>query len=243
MGQIHDKLNNLFAVIARMPGRNWGRTDDRIMFEDGVHLVTAEAGRGLREYEALTRAPNEEEGRGAHGDGDTRTFDTVAAVLHHAVELRDLLEHPTLRALLRALAERERQVVGEGFDTDHDDNHSDHQALAYAAGSYLSPVWKNTDAKDKGRPPLQWPWEEAWWKPKDKVRDAERGAALALAYLEQLDRDHERDEFKKLPQDDVKRMVLEVLTAAGYKGGETGKPFKEAMKAAQRGILRMARAR
>lgn len=241
MGQLHDKLTNLFHVISRLPGRNWGRDDERIMFEDGGHLVPAEMGGDLREYEALTRAPNAESGRGAHGDGDLRTFDTIAAVLHHAAELRELLEHPTLRALLRVLQERERQVDSEGFDTEHDDRHEDHESLAYAAGSYLAPVWKNTGAKDQGRPPLQWPWEDAWWKPKAPVRDAERGAALAVAYLEQLDRDEEQEEFKSLPQDDVKRMVLEVLKAAGYKGGALGKPFKDAMKAAQRGILRIRR--
>lgn len=241
MQSLHSRLTALFAVIASLPGKNWGRTDDRIMFEDGVHLVIAEPGRDLREYEALVRAPNGEEGRGAHGDGDNRTFDRVAAVLHHAVELRDLLEHPTLQVLLRVLAERERQQAAEGFGTDHDDNHDDPMSLAYAAGSYLAPVWKNTDAKDKGRPPLGWPWEEAWWKPKSKVRDAERAGALVIAHLERLDRDAEREAFKKLPQDDVLRMTQEILTAAGYTGGPTSKPFKEAVKAAKRGLLRMGK--
>lgn len=257
MGQLHDKLTALMAVIARLPGRNWGRTDDRIMFEDGVHLVPATAGNGLRDYEALALAPNGEDGRGAHGDGDTRTFDTIAAVLHHAVELRDMLEHPTLRALLRVLHERERQVVVEGFNTDHDDQYHDGKTLSYAAASYLGPVWTYSakmaphgaalttmaEPVDPTEPPVQWPWDRKWWKPKTLERDLERGAALAVAALERHYRDIESEEFKKLPQDDVRRMTHEILAAAGYKGGVTDKAFKEAMKATKRGILRMARAK
>lgn len=244
MQPLHTRLTALFAVIATLPGRNWGRTDDRIMFEDSVHLVPAEMGSGIREYEALVRAPNGEEGRGAHGDGDKRTFDRIAAVLYHAAELKDLLEHPTLLVLLRVLAERERQQEAEGFGTDHDDAYHDDATLGYAASSYLGPVWKGGHLLrdcDMSKPPSQWPWDPAWWKPKSKVRDAERGAALAIAHLERLGRDEEREAFKKLPKDEVLRMTQEILTAAGYTGGPTTKPFKEAMKAAQRGLLRMGK--
>lgn len=253
MGQLHDKLTALFAVISRLPGRNWGKSDDRIMFEDGVHLVPAEAGRGLPDFEALTRAPNGEDGRGAHGDGDTRTFDTIAAVLHHAAELRDLLEHPTLQVMLKVLQERERQVGAEGFDTDHDDQHKPYEML-YAAAWYMFSAAEVAHFSDTGKPPvikllgakgvlysMHWPWEASWYKPKSPQRDLERAVALGIAAMEHQSRLAEAEEFKKLPQDEISRMTLAILNVAGYRGGVTGKAFKEAIKAANRSALRISK--
>lgn len=254
MGQLTTKLVDLFKAISCLPGREWGRTDDRIMFVDSVHLVPAEAGRDLREFEALRRAPSGEEGRGAGGDGDTQTFDDIARVLHHAAEIRDLLEHPTLRALLRVLEERERQVVEEGFNTDHDDGHKPYELL-YASAWYTLAASEIPNFQSAQKPPvlsisagpasysLHWPWEASWYKPKGQRRDLERAVALGLAALEKQDRDAEYAEFKTLPVNEVRQMTQEILAAAGYKGAVTSKGFKEAMKAAQRGILRIERSK
>jgi hypothetical protein len=33
-----------------------------------------------------------------------------------------------------------------------------------------------------------WPWEDKWWKPKDRRRDLVRAGALIVAEIERLDR-------------------------------------------------------
>lgn len=254
MAEIHDKLLNLFKALSRLPGRNWGLdvSNNRIMFEDASHIVPAEMGKDLDEYEALRRAPSlEGSGRGAHGDGDRKTFDAIARVLYHAAEFRDLLEHPTLRALLAVLAERERQVSVEGFGSEHDDNQH-HFEITYAAAWYMLAASDIPMFNDVGNPPtlswpvgkegrdtIRWPWDDKWWKPKTQERNLERAVALGIAAMERQYRYAEYVEFKKLPEDEVLRMTQEVLTAAGYTGGAATKPFKEALKAVKRGLLRV----
>lgn len=40
----------------------------------------------------------------------------------------------------------------------------------------------------KGGPTTVWPWDWAWWKPKNPRRDLVRAAALIIAEIERLDR-------------------------------------------------------
>ncbi len=88
-----------------------------------------------------------------------------------------------------ALQERLRQVAKEGFTAAHDDDHDDGQ-MAAAAACYLlySDAYPNA-----GQPPEQWPWEAAWWKPKEYRRDLIRALALVIAEVERLDRAHKKD--------------------------------------------------
>ena len=82
------------------------------------------------------------------------------------------------------LAERWRQVSAEGWDTKHDDLHTDGE-LAMAASCYANPVFGSYGG---GRCPITWPWHLAWWKPQDRRHDLVRAGALILAEIERLDR-------------------------------------------------------
>lgn len=97
-------------------------------------------------------------------------------------------------------AERLRQVEEEGWTPEHDDVHESGE-LAAAAACY---AYHTTSMRAAGysvtryedRPPLDlyhpyrsmWPWDEAWWKPKDRRRDLVRAGALIVAEIERLDR-------------------------------------------------------
>lgn len=89
------------------------------------------------------------------------------------------------QAAADVLAERRRQVEGEGWTAEHDDNHS-RGVMASAAGVY---------ALNAGRPHDRmtshinyWPWSLAWWKPSTPRRDLVKAGALILAEIERLDR-------------------------------------------------------
>lgn len=84
------------------------------------------------------------------------------------------------------LLERMRQVNVEGWTTEHDDEHRP-GTLAQAAACYAANASEFWHKGYGGRP--YWPFDEEWWKPKDKRRDLVRAAALLLAEIERLDRD------------------------------------------------------
>ncbi|KXA71088.1 hypothetical protein [Bordetella hinzii] len=93
---------------------------------------------------------------------------------------------PLSRAAFDVLAERQRQIETEGWTPEHDDRHGP-ATLAVAAGYYAL----CTDAfPNAGQPPLGWPWDASWWKPKDFRRDLQRAGALILAAMECHDRQH-----------------------------------------------------
>lgn len=72
------------------------------------------------------------------------------------------------------LAERRRQIEMEGWDAEHDKQHSIHE-LADAAACY----WR---AMDSSAPwDHKWPWAARWWKPKNRLRNLVRSGALYLA--------------------------------------------------------------
>lgn len=93
----------------------------------------------------------------------------------------------TERVLMEIAAERGRQVFKLGFDSAHDDQHTEGE-MANAAACYallnrgvhsIFPWW--------------WPWDHKWWKPKDRRRDLIRAAALLVAEIERLDRKEAAD--------------------------------------------------
>jgi hypothetical protein len=86
------------------------------------------------------------------------------------------------------LAERQRQINTEGWTPEHDDEHRDY-AMSCAAGCYAM----YTLAYPEGDPPPQWPWDKAWWKPKDHRRNLVKAGALILAEIERIDRLAQRD--------------------------------------------------
>lgn len=125
------------------------------------------------------------------GDG-TDSLETMGnrmGVLIFASDLRALLEAAqpadvarlaTTKAARDVLAERQRQIDAEGWTPEHDDEHS-MGGLAVAAACYAT-------AYEEDPVPSLWPWEDSWWKPKDRRSNRVRACALLLAEIERLDR-------------------------------------------------------
>lgn len=94
----------------------------------------------------------------------------------------DAADLPALSAVVREMA-RVRAV--EGFTTVHDDAHQDGE-LEHAAAEYLCHAGTGPEGRagfPAGKPGDLWPWDDAWWKPQNPVRDGVRGAALAVMAL------------------------------------------------------------
>lgn len=86
-----------------------------------------------------------------------------------------------MRSVIEEIAaERQRQIDGEGWTTEHDDEHSRGEmanaAACYAAAEITAPCAG------------LWPWPDSWWKPKSRRRDLIRAGALIVAEIERLDR-------------------------------------------------------
>ena len=77
--------------------------------------------------------------------------------------------------------ERRRQIEAEGFTTAHDDEHALGE-IALAAAAY------SVAGVDDEQALTLWPWDLAWWKPKDRRANLVRSAALNIAEIERLDR-------------------------------------------------------
>lgn len=94
-------------------------------------------------------------------------------------------------AIIDVILERQRQISGEGFTPEGDDEY-DREELAYAAISYICLAAeckdKDPDSYHKSSAPMIWPWSPEWWKPKDPRRDLIRGIALLIAEAERRDR-------------------------------------------------------
>jgi hypothetical protein len=86
-----------------------------------------------------------------------------------------------------AIAECYRQAEEEGYDHAHDDAHAP-GVLAAAGAAYLAHAF----APPQPMPPRGFPWDGAFWNPKDPRRNLVRGAALALAEGNKLDRARRR---------------------------------------------------
>ena len=89
------------------------------------------------------------------------------------------------------LAERQRQVEGEGWTPEHDDQHSAGE-LAEAASSYSHlAAYQCVFLFDCSNfpAPCIWPWEKDVWKPGETPRRSlVKAGALILAEIERLDR-------------------------------------------------------
>lgn len=81
--------------------------------------------------------------------------------------------------------ERQRQRTDEGWTSEHDDEHNNHE-LAHAAVSYA--------AYEGPVPPSLWPWDAKWWKPTDRRRSLVKAAALLVAEIERIDRAQSKDD-------------------------------------------------
>lgn len=101
-------------------------------------------------------------------------------------------------------AERRRQIEGEGWSPEHDDEHAadghdNGPSLPQAAACYAAHAGGRREfVHAKGRladrvQPRGWPWDVDWWKPKDARRNLIRAAALLVAEIERLDRANSQD--------------------------------------------------
>lgn len=108
---------------------------------------------------------------------------TVVSIVRGFV-LRRLFEalriHRHISPFMQAvIAERFRQIEGEGWDFAHDDAHYPGE-LALAGAAYASSC--------ADTPPALWPWENDWWKPAGLRRNYVKSAALVIAEGEKFDR-------------------------------------------------------
>lgn len=86
--------------------------------------------------------------------------------------------------------ERQRQIEKEGWTAEHDSWHED-GSLAKAAACYANPLYdevKNTNRVLFGEKqiPEYWPFDEEWWKPKDRLSDLIRAGALIAAEIDRI---------------------------------------------------------
>lgn len=91
---------------------------------------------------------------------------------------------PATAAERDVLAERSRQVEGEGWTPEHDDEHAD-GGLAKAAATY---AMHGSGTNADWLLSYWWPWDALWWKPMDQRRSLVKAGALILAEIERLDR-------------------------------------------------------
>lgn len=106
-------------------------------------------------------------------------------------ELEQRLQQP---ALADVIAERQRQIIAEGWTPEHDDQHASSE-MAGAAACYARHVnargWvysHNPSDYQSETESSNWPWDASWWKPTNPRRDLVKAGALILAEIERLDR-------------------------------------------------------
>jgi hypothetical protein len=90
--------------------------------------------------------------------------------------------------------ERQRQINDECWTAEHDDQQTNGN-LALAAACYAAPVrmFRADAMAGRGYETYTayrdaWPWDDKWWKPKDRRQDLVRAAALIVAEIERMDR-------------------------------------------------------
>jgi hypothetical protein len=78
-------------------------------------------------------------------------------------------------------AERRRQVEVEGWTAGHDDQHRKGE-MALAAMCYAHPPYPARPAALS----LFWPWDMAWWKAGERLRELSKAGALIAAEIDRL---------------------------------------------------------
>lgn len=108
------------------------------------------------------------------------------------IRQKDGVEHSST-AGLDVLGERARQRRVEGYTDEHDDSLDDF-SLSSAAMAYIS------DARLRGTtgrgfdnaPPVDWPYGQEGWRPKQIRKSLEIAASLLIAEMEKIDRQSAR---------------------------------------------------
>ena len=115
----------------------------------------------------------------ADDDEEASVSAALLADLFRALNAAPAAQGDATQAAIDVLAERCRQVDGEGWTVAQDDNYTAGQ-LAKAAASYC--LYQTSSA------PGCWPWNRDYWKPKGYRANMVRAGALILAEIERLDR-------------------------------------------------------
>lgn len=106
----------------------------------------------------------------------------------------------------RIQAERDRQILSEGWSAENDDQYTGRQ-LMLAAHCYASGSTQH------------WPWDKTWWKPSgDVCRNYEKAGALYLAEHDRLIRggywnkrlDGDLPELMKLKAEEMANRIDEI---------------------------------
>jgi hypothetical protein len=83
--------------------------------------------------------------------------------------------------------ERQKQIDADGWTAEHDDDHSGGEmieaAVAYArfGSAPRFAAWA----------PSCWPWDQAWWRPGERIRTLVKAGALIAAEIDRLQRTYE----------------------------------------------------
>ncbi|UDC53453.1 hypothetical protein [Klebsiella quasipneumoniae] len=96
--------------------------------------------------------------------------------------LAEIESRTVTAAAADVLAERQRQMTAEGWTPEGDDRYT-YAELSIAAQCYAA----HSGVMGAGVP-VQWPWDDEWWKPSDRRRNLIKAGALILAEIERLDR-------------------------------------------------------
>lgn len=99
----------------------------------------------------------------------------IAEAIANHIQEKEKYFSPGVEAIKR---ERQRQVIGEGYDEKHDEQQDPKVFLEAAISYFMSALGRKGDSAS------EWPFEKEFYKPKDFKRDVERGAALAAAGLD-----------------------------------------------------------
>lgn len=104
-------------------------------------------------------------------------------------------------------AERERQIIEEGFDVEDDVARQPHQQLAVAAWCYLGAYVHDGDSPPPEEEPAKWPWPAGangcLWKPTpdDPIRQLVKAGALIAAEIDRLKQPPRQPAKKNCPDD------------------------------------------
>ncbi len=91
--------------------------------------------------------------------------------------------------------ERLRQMIEEGFDSGHDNQHHNGELLKAAISYGLAAIMQDRQSyPDSVRDTLNktaeqlWPWDLSWWKPtpRDRVRQLVKAGALIAAEIDRI---------------------------------------------------------
>lgn len=110
---------------------------------------------------------------------------------------------PHLQALVEAISagdggtamiaeERLRQISGEGFDKNHDDEHVEGEMAGAGAAYATFAHYQIAEGQNHRPPPQSWRWTHEEWKPsEDPVRNLVKAGALIAAEIDRLLRERE----------------------------------------------------